>query len=104
MKMLIFTLMMSSAFTMNAQSIIKFDKNEIESLTTTNGEYATLHEIEEFEVKIPGVKLDHESVRFDLSQAANNIDTIYMNDGRIINIGRSAAVLSGGDGGGGGKN
>lgn len=104
MKMLIFTLMMSSAFTMNAQSIIKFDKNEIESLTTTNGEYATLQEIEEFEVKIPGVKLDRQTVRFDLSQAANNIDTIYMNDGRIIDVGRNAVFLSGGDGGGGGKN
>lgn len=104
MKMLIFTLIVSSAFSVNAQSIIKFDKKEVESLTTSTGEYATLQEIEEFEVKIPGVKLDRQTVRFDLSQAANNIDTIYMNDGRIINVGRNAAVLSGGDGGGGGKN
>ncbi len=104
MKTLIFTILVSSAFTVNAQSFIKFKKSDVESLTTTAGEYATLQDIEENVVKLPGTKIDRLTVRFDLSQAANNIDTIYMNDGRIINVERAGVAISGGDGGGGGKN
>ncbi|PIP91399.1 MAG: hypothetical protein COW01_03870 [Bdellovibrionales bacterium CG12_big_fil_rev_8_21_14_0_65_38_15] len=91
-----------SSFAKEAPKLV-FPKDEIISVETNDGDYATISEVEYNIVKINGVSLVKSYLVIDLS-SKTPVKEIHLSDGQIIRAERAGAALSGGDAGGGGKN
>lgn len=100
----IIALIALSSISVKAQNsqIVKFHSSEIEALEGKDGTYARYADISEGFVSYEGVSAKDESLLVDLKKC--NISSIILQDGSRLNqvILNTAAVVVGGDMGGGG--
>lgn len=103
MKFLIALIAMSPIFTFAQNSeVISIHKSEIEAVQAQDGTYARFSDISEGFVKFSGITTKNESVLIDLHKS--ELNSIILQDGTQLNMAilNHAAVVIGGDMGGGG--
>lgn len=99
MKTLIYSLLFLGTFNCFAQEI-KLSSEQIEAILTRDAGYVTPQEIQNREVRVPGIRIDGKDIVIDLRHPRLNASEIIKKDGIALPI-REAA--HGGDMGGGGK-
>lgn len=103
MKFLIALIAMSPIFTFAQHNdVISLHKSQIEALQTKDGTYTRFEDISEGIVSINGVTTDAESIIIDLKKSV--LDSIILENGSRLKkvFLNKAAVVIGGDMGGGG--
>lgn len=90
-----------TSFASNSE-VIKFHKSEIEAVQSFDGTYARFEDIAEGYESFSGIKSYNDSIYVDLSKSRDN--TVILKDGSQFNQAsfKTAAVVVGGDMGGGG--
>ncbi len=90
-----------SSFASNSE-FVKFHKSEIEAVQSFDGTYARFEDISEGYESFSGITSSNDSIYVDIAKSSAN--TIILKDGSQLNhaIIKTAAVVVGGDMGGGG--
>ena len=94
----------ATAFAGESQITLVFDTQAIDGISTVNGEFADLQGLQEGALSTSGVGLADGKIKIDLTKSGSKLDSVYLNNGKILSLGREAvSAAMGGEMGGGGK-